>query len=78
MALRVKEPFSFDRGGVPVVMRAGVLVSDDDACVAGHENFFEPAEDVAARFSGTSTVETATAAPGEGRALSSRRGKTDR
>ncbi|GLW32270.1 hypothetical protein [Actinoplanes regularis] len=68
MVLRVKESFSYDRDGVPLVMRAGDLVPDDDPCVAGREVHFELVEDVASRTS-TSAVETATAAPGERRSV---------
>lgn len=67
MVQRVKESFSFDEKGVPVVLRAGTLVEDDDPRIKGHERHFEQAEDAAARTT-VSAVETATAAPGERRA----------
>jgi hypothetical protein len=66
MVLRVKESFSYDRDGVPVVMRAGDLVDDNDPCVTGRGDHFEPAEKAASR---SRAVETATAVPGEARTL---------
>ena len=68
MAKRVKEAFSFDDGGVPVVMRAGTLVEDDDPRVKGRERYLEDADTAAARTS-VRAVETATAAPGEQRTV---------
>jgi hypothetical protein len=68
MAKRVKEAFSFDDNGVPVVMRAGTLVEDDDPRIKGRERHFEDADDAAARTS-VAAVETATAAPGERRTV---------
>lgn len=66
MALRVKEAHSFDHQGVPVTMRVGALVADDDPRVKGRERFYEPADTAAARETGPRS-ETATAAPGERR-----------
>jgi hypothetical protein len=68
MVLRVKEPFSFDRDGVPVTMRHGDLVADDDPAVKGHEVHFEAAEDATTRTAPAS-VETASAVPGELRSV---------
>lgn len=68
MAKRVKEAFSFDDNGVPVVMRAGTLVEDDDSRIKGREQYFEDANDAAARTS-VPAVETATAAPGQPRVV---------
>ena len=67
---RVKEAYSFDdANGVPVTVRAGTLLADDDPRAIGRERFLEPAEDAAARTApgATGAVETATAAPGERR-----------
>lgn len=71
MIYRVKEPFSFtDTRGVPRVLSAGTLITE------GHEAFrkswmhlFEPVEDAAARVASPQATETATAAPGEQRAV---------
>lgn len=72
MVWRVKEAFSFDHQGVPVTMRVGDLLEDDDPRAAGREQFLEPAQEAAQRAAGTTpaAVETATAAPGERRARS--------
>jgi hypothetical protein len=68
MALRVKEAHSFDHQGVPVTMRVGALVPEDDPRVIGRERFYEPADAAAARDSTTSTAtETTSAGPGERR-----------
>lgn len=68
MALRVKEAHSFDHQGVPVTMRIGALVAEDDPRVKGREQFYEPADLAAARSSGTETAtETTSASPGERR-----------
>lgn len=68
MAKRVKEAHSFDVAGVPITMRVGELVEDTDPRLIGREAFYEDANLVAARSSVTS-VETASAAPGERRAV---------
>lgn len=66
----VREPFSFDLpNGVPVIMRRGALVNDDDPAFQGREHLFEPAEEVADRQT-PPPVERATAAPGELRTVS--------
>lgn len=72
MAKRVKEAHSFDENGVPVTMKVGTLVEDDDPRVKGREQFYEAADAAAARTSVRATesvgsVETASAAPGEKR-----------
>lgn len=71
MAVRAKEPFSFDApGGAQVNIRRGQLFPDGHPYLKGRENLFEPADDAAARSAGTSaSVETATAAPGERRTI---------
>lgn len=66
MVQRVKEAHSYDEGGVPVTMRTGTLVGDDDPRIKGREQFYEPAEDATVRTSAVAT-ETTTAAPGERR-----------
>ncbi len=66
MVWRVKEAYSFDQGGVPVTVRTGTLLGEDDPRAVGRERYLERAEDAATRTS----VETATAAPGELRAVS--------
>ncbi len=72
MVQRVKEAHSYDQGGVPIVMRVGALVDDDDPRIKGREQFYEPAEDAAVRTSAVAT-ETATAAPGERRSTARKR-----
>lgn len=68
MVLRVKEAFSFDDPqGVPITLRVGALLDENDPRVKGHERFLEPASDAAERTSASAT-ETATAGPGELRA----------
>lgn len=70
MVLRVKEGFSFDHNGMPVTLKVGQLVNEDDPWVRGRETFFEPADKSALRQVPSSiAVETATAAPGERRVL---------
>jgi len=59
--LRCTTPFAVQEGVVPRVLRAGDLVDEKDPAVKGRENMFEPVE---------TTVERATAAPGERRSLS--------
>lgn len=74
MVYRVKEAFSFDDAqGVPHVLRVGALLGENDPRVKGHEQFLEPAVKAAARAAGRTSVaaETATAAPGEQRYLTS-------
>ena len=72
MVWRVKESYSFDHEGVPVVMRVGDLLEDNDPRAVGREAFLEPAQDAAQRAAGTTAaVETTSAAPGERRASSS-------
>lgn len=71
MVWRVKEPFSFDERGVPVTMRMGTLLEDDDPRIVGRERYLERAEDAASRSAPpASAMETATAAPGERRSRS--------
>lgn len=69
-AVRVKESFSFDLDGVPQVVRAGEIMSDDDARYKGREHFFETADEAASNA--TNAVETASAAPSQGRILTSK------
>ena len=67
--LRVREPFSFDEpNGVQRVMRTGDLVDASDPLIKGKEHLFEPVE---------TTVERATAAPGERRSLPKRRARKE-
>lgn len=68
MAKRVKQAHSFDLNGVPVVMRVGALIEDNDPRLVGREALYEDA-DVAAARSSVNSVETASAAPGERRAV---------
>lgn len=65
MVWRVKEAYSFDEGGVPITVRAGTLLGDDDPRAKGREQYLERAEDAATR----TAVETASAAPGEQRSV---------
>jgi hypothetical protein len=76
MVWRVKEAFSFDDPqGVPNTLRVGSLLEENDPRVKGHEMFLEPAEKAAARQIPRSVAsETATAAPGEQRQLTSPEG----
>lgn len=69
MAKRVVQAHSFDENGVPVTMKTGTLVDDNDPRVKGREVFYEDAEDAAARTS-VRAVETASAGPGERRSRS--------
>ncbi|MEU1810957.1 hypothetical protein [Micromonospora aurantiaca (nom. illeg.)] len=65
----MKESYSFDHEGVPVVMRVGDLLEDNDPRAVGREAFLEPAQKAAQRAAGTTAaVETTSAAPGERRA----------
>lgn len=70
--VRAKEPFAYtDSTGVPRMVATGQLFAADDPCVRKRPGLFEPVEVAAARAT-TSTVgasETATAAPGEVRAV---------
>jgi hypothetical protein len=74
VAVRVKEGISFDLpSGEQVNLRRGQLLPDDHPYLRGREQFFEPAEDAAARAPGAAAaVETATAAPGERRSVARR------
>lgn len=64
-----KEAFVFWRGGAPIVVSHGDLVSNaKDPRYKGHEDAFELVEDKAARQA-TPVVEAATAAPGERRSF---------
>lgn len=69
MIYRVKEPFSYtDDRGVPRVMRVGDLVTaSHDAYREKWTHFYEPVEEAAGAAGAT---ETATAAPGEKRSVS--------
>ena len=71
--LRCVEPFAVQDGNLPRVMRSGDVVESDDPIVKGHESMFEPVESfIVRRAAGTSTgtmLETATADPGEKRAV---------
>lgn len=71
MIYRVKEPFSYtDDRGVPRVMRVGDLVTaDHDAYRANWSHLFEPVVEAAERGP-SAEVESATAAPGEKRSVS--------
>ncbi|RBO82073.1 hypothetical protein [Nocardia puris] len=72
MILRAREAFSYtDHHGVPRIVRPGDLVEDSDPGVKGREHLYEPVEVAAARSS--AVVEQATAAPGEKRAVSTRK-----
>lgn len=72
--LRCTEAFAVQMGVVPRVVQYGEDVDSDDPVVKGHEQHFEPVETHLARErakkAGASPVETATAAPGEVRAVS--------
>jgi hypothetical protein len=63
MVYRVKEAFSFDSQGVPVTLRVGALLEDNDPRVEGHHTFLEKASVAASRTA--AAAETATAEPGE-------------
>lgn len=69
--LRVKESFSFNHQGMPVVLRTGQLVEDGHPYVKGHESLFELAEtsNTAITRATAQAEETATAAPGERRSM---------
>lgn len=64
---RVREPFALtSRNGVPRICVAGELLAADDPDLKGREQFCEPVASYVERVS-----ETASAAPGEVRAVSS-------
>lgn len=67
--LRVTEAFAVFSAGTPHgdVYPAGMLVDAKDPVVKGREASFEPAEDAAARVVRSTSIERATAAPGEKR-----------
>lgn len=78
MTVCAKETFAFDApDGAQVVVRRGQPFPDGHPYLKGREHLFEPADEVAARSTGSPVaavaVETATAAPGERRSVS--RGK---
>jgi hypothetical protein len=72
--LRVRESFFCNRDGLPRVYSAGELVDSGDVVVKGREHLFEAVEATAERTT-PPAVEQATAAPGEKRHVSTRRGK---
>ena len=71
--LRVREPFSVSIGGVQQVYREGDLVSSTDAVATPSRValFLEPVEEAARRA--VTSVEQATAAPGERRNITTRK-----
>jgi hypothetical protein len=76
---RVLEAFSFDEGGRPWVMRKGDLVTPSHPAFAGREGLLERVDDDVVRRQTMSVsaannvraTETASAAPGQRRAVSS-------
>lgn len=67
MVLRATQAFAADDSrGIPRVFTPGALVKDDDPIVKGREHLFESVE---ATVEKSSSVERATAAPGEKRTL---------
>lgn len=64
--LRSKTAFAVFFDGVPRVVGAGELVDSDDPVVDGREEMFEPVDTFMSRHRSS---ETATAAPGEARAI---------
>lgn len=64
--LRCKEAFSIDIDGIPHVFAGGQLVDSSHAVVKGREHLFEPVDTYMSR----STVEQATAEPGQARTVS--------
>lgn len=64
--LRVRESFAVSVGGTPRVYNPGDLVDADDPVVKGRQVYFEAPEASIAR---RSKVESATAEPGEQRAV---------
>lgn len=77
--LCVVQPFAYNEGNVPRVLRAGDLVDETDPCVKGRPAWwFEPVEATAGRKRGVfdaPVVEQATAAPGEKRTASKPKAK---
>jgi len=70
--LRCTHAFTTEIDGVPRVVTGGQLVDSDDPVVAGREHLFEAVDTYMAR---RKSVEEATAAPGEVRTVSTKRGK---
>ncbi|AMS03166.1 head-tail connector protein [Gordonia phage Herod] len=73
--LRAREAFACsDAHGTPRVVRPGDLFDSTDPLVTGRETLFEPVEVATQRseavVAGGSSVESATAAPGEKRSVS--------
>ncbi|QNJ58063.1 head-tail connector protein [Gordonia phage Bunnybear] len=73
--LRAREAFACsDAQGTPRVVRPGDLFDSTDPLVTGRETLFEPVEVATQRseavVAGGSSVESATAAPGEKRSVS--------
>ncbi|MFD5294781.1 hypothetical protein ACFWJU_06195 [Streptomyces mutabilis] len=62
-------PFTAYVDGMPRVVRAGDLVEDSDPVMRGRTHLFESVDDHVAQQRPRATVETATADPGEPRAL---------
>lgn len=78
--LRAREAFACsDAQGTPRVVRPGDLFDSTDPLVTGRQNLFEPVEVATQRseavVAGGSSVESATAAPGEKRSVSTGRGR---
>ena len=67
MAMRCVAAFAAYRNGTPVVVHVGDVFADDDPLIQGKEPFFESVDSHLQRRAG---VESATAEPGEKRALS--------
>lgn len=69
--LRCREAFSYDRGGVTVVVNPGALRPANHPDVKGREALFEPVEEAATRQASRPTLqaERATAGPGERRTV---------
>lgn len=75
--VRAKEPFAYtDAAGIPRVVNPGQLFDRADPCVVKRPHLFEPVEVAAARTAAVAT-ETATAAPGETRAVRVRTRKAE-
>ncbi|MGW1546615.1 hypothetical protein [Streptomyces sp. NPDC002346] len=70
MAMRCVAAFAAFDGRVPTIVNVGDVLADDDPIVRGREVNFESLDTHLARRNG---VESATAAPGEKRSLSSRK-----
>lgn len=79
--LRAREAFACsDAQGTPRVVRPGDLFDSTDPMVTGRETLFEPVEVATQRSEavvagGSSSVESATSAPGEKRSVSTGRGR---